>query len=222
MPERGIHGGGHTQSDQDRATAVSGAIIAGGASSRFGSPKALAHVGGIRIIDRAANALRPVVGNDIIAIINDAELGRQVGLAYRPDAMPGAGALAGVHAALLWARERGRAGVLAVGCDMPFVSSALLEEVLACAPGHDIVVPASSGPRGMEPLCAYYGTDCIAPIEDAITRGDARMIGFHERVRVHRLPVDVVRSFGDPAVLFMNLNTESDRLAAERIVQETG
>lgn len=206
----------------EAATSAAGAIIAGGASSRFGSPKALARVGGVRIIDRVARALTSVIGDDIITIINDPELARQVGLPHRPDAMPGAGALAGVHAALLWAREHGRSGILAVGCDMPFVSSALLKELLAQSSEHDIVIPASSGRRGVEPLCAYYGTACIAPIEEAITRGDARMIGFHDRVRVHRLPMDVVRSFGDPAILFMNLNTESDRLDAERIVQETG
>lgn len=201
---------------------VAGAIIAGGASSRFGSPKALARVGGIRIIDRAARALMSAARDDIVAIINDAELARQVPLPCRPDVLAGAGALAGVHAALVWAREHGHDGVLAVGCDMPFVSARLLEELLAHASGHDIVLPASSGPRGVEPLCAYYGTGCIVPIEDAVARGDARMIGFHEHVRVHVIPLDVVRSLGDPAILFMNLNTETDRAAAERIAEETG
>lgn len=205
----------------DATPSFAGAIIAGGASSRFGSPKALARVGGVRIIDRAARALRSVTGDDIIAIINDPDIARQVSLRSTPDALAGAGALAGVHAALVWAREHGHAGVVAVGCDMPFVAAGLLEELISDTAGHDIVIPASSGPRGVEPLCAYYGTDCIAPIEDAIAQGDARMIGFHEHVRVRRIPLDVVRSFGDPAILFMNVNTESDRDAAERIAEET-
>ena len=208
--------------NDEAVPSVAGAIIAGGASSRVGSPKALARVGGVRIIDRAARALMAVTGDDIIAIINDPDLARQIGLPSRPDALAEAGALAGVHAALVWAREHGRAGVLAVGCDMPFVSARLLGELLAAASGHDIVIPASSGPRGVEPLCAYYGTGCITPIEDAVARGDGRMIGIHEHVRVHRIPLDVVRSFGDPAILFMNLNTESDREAAERIAEEIG
>jgi molybdopterin-guanine dinucleotide biosynthesis protein A len=198
---------------------VTGAIIAGGASSRFGSPKALAEVGGMRVVDRVAQALRAAAGNDIIAIVNDPDLALQIGLPHRPDAIAGAGALAGVHAALVWARERGRAGVLAAGCDMPFLSIALLNELLAHA-GQDLVIPASDGPRGIEPLCAFYGTTCIAPIEDAVARGDARMIGFHEHVRVHRIAIDVVRTFGDPAIMFMNLNTAADLAAAERIVRE--
>ncbi|HEX2167118.1 MAG TPA: molybdenum cofactor guanylyltransferase [Longimicrobiales bacterium] len=198
---------------------VTGAIIAGGASSRFGSPKALAEVGGVRIVDRVARALRDAV-DEIIAIINDEQLALEVGLPHRPDVLQGAGALAGVHAALVWAQERCSHGVVAAGCDMPFVSSALLIELLAHAPEHDIVLPASPGPRGVEPLCAFYSTSCIAPIEASIARGDARMIGFHSHVRVHTLPPDAVREFGDPAILFMNLNTEQDRVQAELLVRE--
>lgn len=199
---------------------VTGAVIAGGASSRFGSPKALAEVGGVRVVDRVIRALRAIVGDDIVAIVNDPDLGRRIGLPHRPDVIVRAGALAGVHAALLWARERGCAGILAAGCDMPFLPAALLMELSARASGHDIVIPASAGPRGVEPLCAFYGIDCIAPIEEAVGRGDARMIGFHAHVRVRRLPIDVVRRFGDPAIMFMNMNTEADRAEADRIARE--
>jgi molybdopterin-guanine dinucleotide biosynthesis protein A len=201
---------------------VSGAIIAGGASTRFGSPKALAEVGGMRVVDRVARALEASAAIEgIIAIVNDPELGKQIGLRHRPDTLPGAGALGGVHAALLWARELGCAGIAAAGCDMPFLSSALLSEVLTHAPSCDVVLPASDSPRGVEPLCAFYAAECIEPIEDAIARGDARMISFHGDVRVHRIPLDVVRTFGDPAVLFMNMNTPADRAAAARIVGES-
>lgn len=197
-------------------TMVLGAIIAGGASTRFGSPKALAQVGGRRVVDRAAGALRAALQEgSVVAIVNDAALAQAIGLEHRADVLPGAGALSGVHAALVWARERGCAGVLAVGCDMPFLSPPLLERLLAEADAHDVVVPESEGRRGVEPLCAYYGVPCIDAIERSIARGDARMIGFHADVDVHRLPIGIVRSFGDPARLFMNLNTEQDRAAAD-------
>lgn len=195
-----------------------GAIIAGGLSSRFGSPKALARVGGIRVVDRVANALRENVATDhVVAIINDAELAREIGLPHRPDIIGGAGALGGVHAALVWARERGCTGILAAGCDMPFIAPALIAALLSASDGHDAVLPASEGRRGIEPLCAFYGTGCIDAIEAATSRGDARMIGFHDDIRVHRMTLDVVRTFGDPARMFMNLNTASDHAAAERI-----
>jgi molybdopterin-guanine dinucleotide biosynthesis protein A len=203
----------------DAGARVLGAIIAGGASRRFGSPKAFARVGGERVIDRVANALRTCVApDDIVAIVNDDELAKRTGLPHRSDAITGMGALGGLHAALTWAHERRRVGVIAVGCDMPFLSPGLLSEILVRRTDNDVVIPTSDGPRGVEPLCAFYATTCIAAIDDALARDDARMIGFHDSVKVDRIPGDVVRTFGDPAVMFMNLDSEADRLSAEQIM----
>jgi hypothetical protein len=44
------------------------------------------------------------------------------------------------------------------------------------------------------------------------------MIGFHDAVRVVQLPLAEVSTFGDPARLFMNLNTPEDRDEAERLL----
>jgi len=197
---------------------IIGAIIAGGASRRFGTPKALAEVGGRRVVDRVADALRAALEHDdIIAIVNDDDLAQQIGLPHRSDVIPGAGALGGVHAALHYARERGADGVLAVACDMPFLSPALLHTILAARAGHDVVIPESEGRRGVEPLCAYYDVRCMDAIERALSRGDARMIGFHDGVDVERITLSALRAFGDPGTLFMNLNTPADRERAEEI-----
>lgn len=193
--------------------------MAGGRSTRYGGPKALARVGGVRVVDRVAAALRAAVApSDVVAIVNDAALASAIGLEHRADTLRDAGALAGVHAALVWARDRALTGALVVACDMPFVEGGLLRALLAEAEAvdADAVLPESAGPRGIEPLCAWYSTACIAAIEAAAARGDARMIGFHEDVLVHRLPLENVQTLGDPAALFQNLNTPADRVAAEQ------
>ena len=46
------------------------------------------------------------------------------------------------------------------------------------------------------------------------------MISFHPDVDLYRLPLEQVRTFGDPAVLFMNVNTPADLEAARRISVE--
>jgi molybdopterin-guanine dinucleotide biosynthesis protein A len=218
---------------------VLGSIIAGGASTRYGSPKALACIGDRRAVDRVADALRAVLGSEredepdahhaarIVAIVNEPQLAREIGLPSRPDVLAGIGPLAGVHAALLWAAELGRDGILAVGCDMPFLEPALLREILARAAGFDVVLPSSEGRRGVEPLCAWYATSCTPAIEAAVARGDTRMIGFHDRpgdqaLRVDRVPLDVVGAFGDPARMFLNVNTLQDRVDAEQRLREAG
>lgn len=224
MNEPDIQGPGGTP------VAPFGAILAGGRNVRYGAPKALATVAGQRIIDRARLALEQAT-SDLILIANEPDIYAPVGLPMRPDLYPGLGALGGIHAALLWARDEGRPGVLAVACDMPFLSAALLGRLLTARGadiavpasesrrGADIVVPESKSRRGIEPLCAYYATACIPAIEAAIARGDHRIIGFYEDLRVVRIPLVEVRRYGDPGVLFLNVNTPEERARAERIAR---
>lgn len=196
-----------------------GAVIAGGRSLRYGSPKALAHVGGKRIIDRVVDALRAVL-EPVVLIANDTELSSAVELPARTDVIAGLGALGGIHSALLWARETNRPGILAVACDMPFLQATLLARILeraADADRPDVVAPASEGPRGLEPLCAYYSTTCIAAIEQAVARDDRRVIGFHGAVHVALLPLSEVMTFGRTELLFLNVNTPQERETADRL-----
>lgn len=202
-----------------RAPASFGAILAGGQSRRYGAPKALATIGGTPIVERVRAALSDVCP-DIILIANDQELYAGLGLPMRPDVRPGCGVLGGILTALFWAREEGRPGALAVACDMPFLSPDLLRRLLDLSDGADVVAPESGGKRGVEPLCAWYGVGCIPAIEAELDRGDRHIVGFFDDVRVRRLPLDEVRTFGDPGVLFLNVNTPEERERAERIAAE--
>ena len=198
---------------------VLGVIIAGGRSTRYGSPKPLVRLGGERLVDRVATSLR-AAADQVVAIANDAPLAAAIGLPWRADELRDIGSLAGVHAGLRWAAELGYRGILAAAADLPLISPALLHRLRALgAEGWDVALPESTGPRGVEPLCAYYGLACIAAIERAVERGDARMIGFHDELRVYRLPLAAVRGFGEPERLFANLNTPADLALLERLIE---
>lgn len=209
------------------ADAPFGAILAGGESRRYGSPKALAEVDGVRIIDRVVAALREVTA-DLILSANEPDLFSDLGLPTYRDERPGLGALGGIHTALLQAHEAGRPGILAVACDMPFPSVPLLRELRDVAfdssgtPPPDVVVPESHGRRGIEPLFAAYGTRCLPAIEAAIRDGDHRMVGFHGQVVVTRLPLERVASLCDPDRAFLNVNTPAERDRAEALVDPDG
>jgi molybdopterin-guanine dinucleotide biosynthesis protein A len=197
-----------------------GAVLAGGESRRYGSPKALATVGGTRIIDRVVATLARITP-DLVLLANEPDLFDHLGLPARRDIQPGLGALGGILTGLLWAREVGRPGIIAVACDMPFPCEPLLAHFRDLAfPGGaaarpDVVIPESRGRRGVEPLCAAYGVGCIPAIEAQVARGDQRMIGFHEAVRVHRIPLREVASLCDPERAFLNVNTPAERERAE-------
>lgn len=197
-----------------------GAVLAGGESSRYGSPKALATVAGERIVDRVVAALREVT-SEIILSANEPELFEDLGLPIYADRRKDLGPLGGIYTTLIEARAANRPGILAVACDMPFPSvevlAVLRREAFGGGPAArpDIVLPASRGPRGVEPLFAAYRTSCIEAIEASLAAGDRRMIGFHERVRVHTIPMEEVEALCDPDRAFLNVNTPEDRARAE-------
>ncbi len=195
-----------------------GAILAGGASRRFGAPKALARVGGRRIVERVRDSLAEA-GAEVAAIANDAALFADLGVEWRADEVAGVGPLAGIVAAVRWAAERGYAGALCVACDMPFVPAALLRRIAEGARGA-IVGPESRGPWGVEPLCAWYPAECLAGAERMIAEGPRALYPLLERFPAVRVPLAEVERFGDPEVLFLNVNTPADHELAERIAAD--
>lgn len=190
-----------------------GVILAGGEASRYGGrPKGLEEVGGVRLIDRVAHALAGAA-DDLLLIANAPDAGGWLpGVRCAADVRAGAGSLGGLHAALTHAtRSPAGGGVLVVAWDMPFVPAALLRALRTLGEsGFDAAVPASDSRRGVEPMCAWYAPPCLPAIERALDRDDRRVIAFFDEVRVARLEEDAVRAYGDPARLFLNVNTPDE------------
>lgn len=92
---------------------VLGALLAGGKSSRFGSDKAQAIVGGQRLVDHTLAALRASV--DLVVICGRHEPGYTT-LEDWP--RPGLGPLGGLNAALQFAADQGFDAVLSVPVDV--------------------------------------------------------------------------------------------------------
>jgi molybdopterin-guanine dinucleotide biosynthesis protein A len=110
---------------------ILGAVIAGGAATRFGSDKALALLDGKPLIDHAADALRAHVDALVLC-------GRNLpGWTCLPDQpRPGLGPLGGIAAALAHAQAHSFASVLTIGCDMPRVPEELLKPLIATSPSY--------------------------------------------------------------------------------------
>lgn len=193
---------------------VLGVILAGGANRRYGSHKALARIGDRTILDRTVEVLSPVA--DRVGIVaNEPEPYLHMGLPVRPDLQPGLGVLGGILTAVHWAREQGAAAAMVVGCDMPFLPSSLIGWIARKATRDLVVLPASEGPRGFEPLCGAYGTATAGAIERALERGDRSIVSFFGDVELQILDFEQVRSLGDPARMFWNVNRPEDRTRAE-------
>ncbi|MEE8519884.1 MAG: molybdenum cofactor guanylyltransferase [Gemmatimonadota bacterium] len=197
------------------AAGVLGVILAGGQNRRYGGvPKALERVGGERIADRAIRAMEAAAGRAVL-VANEPETFAALGLPMRPDITPGLGVLGGILTAVIWAEEERCRGALLAACDMPFLSASLLQRLAAGAQPDEAVVPASDSRRGLEPLCAFYGSACRDAIESAIDRGQRHIVSFFDDVSVRTIPRHEVATFGNPDLLFLNVNSPEDRELAE-------
>lgn len=189
-----------------------GVILAGGRASRYdGAPKGLEQVAGRRIIDRVADVLRETC-DDLLLIANAPDASNWLaGVRTASDVRPDEGSLGGIHAAL---HHAGRS-VLVMAWDMPFVPAGLLRHLRQLGEGADVAIPESGSKRGVEPMCAWYAPACLKAIEARLEAGDRRVISFFDDVQVRRMSSETIAGFGDPEVLFMNVNTPEDLRLAE-------
>jgi len=196
---------------------VRGAVLAGGAASRFdGRPKGLEQVGGTRILDRVIRAVKEATGDIPLLIANAEDASEwQPDLKVIRDAIRDCGSLGGIYTAL----SAGEGPVLAVAWDMPFVSADLLKALIRRSGSFDAVLPESRGEEevSLEPLCAVYGPGCLAPIRHRLADEDFRVQGFLDSVKLGKLSCEEVQDFGDPSTMFFNVNTPEDLKQAEEL-----
>jgi molybdopterin-guanine dinucleotide biosynthesis protein A len=199
---------------------VQGVILAGGKAVRFGGqPKGLERVGGQRILDTLVERFEAALGQKPLLVANDPSApGWRPDLRVVPDLRPGLGALSGLYTAV----RLGPAPVVVVAWDMPFVPAGLIQALAEGLSLADACLPQSGGPRGLEPMCAGYGPACAEPMAAALDAGDLRAIAFHSRIKVGILTAERVRAFGDPSVLFFNVNTSEDLAEADLLWQKHG
>ena len=145
-----------------------GAVLAGGGSRRFGSPKTLARLHGKPLWKVAAERLGAVC-DDVVAIVNHPGVARALELETLPDRRPLLGPLGGIDAALARARQDDRKGVLVLAVDMPWVGTAALQRVADGWREHGrACLPRAGPPFGFHPLCGVYPTATIAPLARAL------------------------------------------------------
>ena len=193
-----------------------GVVLAGGRASRFdGRAKGLERVGGRRIVDRVAHALRQVTDDLLLVATHPDAASWLPGVRTVPDMVPNAGPLGGLLTALAVADG----AVLVVAWDMPFVPASLLGELRAEGErsGAPAVLPERDASGRVEPLCAWYGPACRAAVAERVARGELRMAGLAAVPGVRRLPLARVVDWGDPARLFHNVNAADALHAANAI-----
>lgn len=185
-----------------------------------GVAKGLEIVGGSRIIDRVAAALRAATG-DLVLAANEPDATTWLpGVPVVRDTRDSAGGLAGIEAAL--AGVALARGALVVAWDMPFVSPELLRLLLDAAMegDADVVLPASASPHGAEPFCGFYAASVLSPLRRFLEEGGRAAHEFVGRLpRARIVSSSEIARLGDPRRLLLSVNTPED-LARARAMAE--
>lgn len=145
--------------------ALTGLVLAGGASRRMGRDKATLEHEGERLVDRAVRLLSGLCDEVLVASGDGRRL--DVDVAQVADLVPGAGPLGGLAAGLAAAS---RPAVAVVAVDAPFADPGVLRrcaERLGTAPA---CVPAVDGV--LQPLHAVWATSTAQAARDALVRGE--------------------------------------------------
>jgi len=184
---------------------IAGFILAGGESTRMGRDKALLELDGAALVVRTARLVETVSGT--MTIVGAPESLGGLGFTVLADDWPGAGPLGGIATAL---HASNASWNLIVACDLPYLTKAWLEHIVAraLASAADAVLPMNE--RGAEPLCAMYQKECEPVIRAALERGTRKVTDGLAGLRVEPIAPSEWKAFDSDGLLFKNMNSPVD------------
>lgn len=195
--------------DEDRSgpDRCLGVALAGGASRRMGRDKARMSIQGVTWLEHAARRLAAVCQRVVIA-----DRGEALHPAW-PSVEDGPGR--GPAAGILGAHQRfPQHALLVLACDLPAVPVELLRH-LTTAASADLIIPRHAD--GVEPLCALYRPRALRGLEAQVATGDYALnhlaTGSCDDLTswsVHCVEDLCIARWGEPKLLFSNLNTPQD------------
>ena len=199
-------------------------ILAGGKSSRMGSPKSCLRLNGVRFLDQLAYELRGF--QELTVSVDD--ITKHPGITYPVicDLVPDCGPVGGLYTAL---KNSGCDALVTVPCDVPLFSNGLARWMCACLEEEterytgaqrpeagkgtgspdpeysrpDAVIMATMDGR-IHPLCGVYRKSCLPVLEQCIRQRNYRV-----REALSRLDVMICQA-GTESFRLFNINTPQD------------
>jgi len=192
-------------------------ILAGGKSSRLGRSKALQVIESKSLIQWVVDRLATFSTEIIIATAHGEAIpcSSAVRIKTVADTYPGKGPLVGIYSGLI-ASSSSRA--IVVGCDTPFLSVGLLEYMTQTLAEFDVALPRIG--EMIEPLCAVYSKNCVAPIQKLLEQNELRISKLLSMVKVRYIKEDEINSFDPEHLSFFNINSQADLERARKLAAE--
>ena len=189
----------HISDDTGMGTAI---VLAGGAGTRLGRPKAAAALAGRPLVEHVIAAARDGGLEPIVVAKADTALPPlDCRIVIEPAAPrhPLCGIIAGLESI---ADE----GAVICATDMPFVTGALLRWLA------DLDEPLAV--IAEQPLPARYGRAIVPALRDALAK-DESLRALARRLATRQLEIGELVAFGDPRRMLANINTAAELAAAD-------
>jgi molybdopterin-guanine dinucleotide biosynthesis protein A len=195
-----------------RLKGITGIILAGGKSSRYGMNKALVEINGVRLIERVISVMESIFEH-LIIITNTPHDYAYLQLPMYEDLIKGLGPLGGILTGLEAISDD--AGFI-VACDMPFLKADLVRYMVDIRADYYAVVPKITWK--IEALHALYNKRCLPAIRELIESQEYQAIKFFDRIRVRYVEEDEIRASDPHLRSFFNVNSPRELLDAEQLV----
>jgi molybdopterin-guanine dinucleotide biosynthesis protein A len=198
----------------NHANRILGAILAGGASRRFGAEKCAAPLGGRRLLEWVVERARPQV-EVLLLNANDPAIGEKfAALESIADSAPHEGPIAGILAALAEAGRRNFTHVASFPCDTPFFPPDLVARLMHALQSSRADYATASCGATAHRIFALWPAAARAQLQHAFVDGTRSM-----RDIEHWLEptwADFPGGGGPAGDPFFNINTPADLETAER------
>jgi molybdopterin-guanine dinucleotide biosynthesis protein A len=159
---------------------VTGVILAGGKSRRFGTNKAFARFQGVTLLDRVVGIMGSLF-NDLFLVTNTPEEYSSLPVLILEDEVPDKGPLGGIVTAL---KHSPADKVFVVACDMPLLDPQAIRDLIAKGDGFSAVIPVHGGI--CEYLMALYSRRLLVPMRCCLDQDKLSLEEFCQK------PADVV------------------------------
>jgi molybdopterin-guanine dinucleotide biosynthesis protein A len=180
---------------------LTGAVLAGGKSLRYGRNKALEIFQGKSLLEYALRSLRSFC-DPLLVVANDLKPFLHIQATLVQDILRDQGPLGGLYTALVFSPHE---WLFVKATDMPFLAPELVHLMLASKEGFDVVVPMLND--RYDPLLALYSRRCLPPVAATLEKGDRKVTMFFRKVRVRELPEKQWRTVDPEGLSFKNVNT---------------
>jgi len=195
----------------------SGIVLAGGKSKRMGMDKRHVMLSDTSLLELSIKRLRAIT-EEVLVVIGEKENLNLKDVRFVLDVEKDRGPMVGLFTGLC--KMKSFYGLI-TPVDNPFLTSEFLNYLKESAIGYDVAVPRWK--RGIEPLIAVYSKNLLPIMKGWIKKekNPAPYLFVQELgLRVRFVEEEEISKFGNPEILFLNINTKGDLEKAKEVVGE--